>query len=76
MTTADLIEMLGSAVDGGLIERGEAAQLLVEHSEGGLTKTGALLLLLRWRTARETYERIFDEAADGLSRGIRNREDR
>jgi hypothetical protein len=69
MSTADLIELLGSSVDDRLIERGEAAQLLVEQTEGGLTKVGALLLLIRWRAARGDYERAFKDAADGLPRG-------
>jgi hypothetical protein len=66
MNLVDQIEMLGSAVASGLMGEGEAVQLLVEFSDGGLTKTGASSALARHRTIRAEYGRIFDSASAAL----------
>jgi anti-sigma factor ChrR (cupin superfamily) len=53
MTLIDRIEMLGSAVDDGLIDRDAAADLLVEYAGGGLTKVSALWTLDNHRGMRD-----------------------
>lgn len=58
MVLVDLVEQLGQQVENGTISRDDAAQRIVEYSEGGLTKHGALDMLARWRSARGTYSDV------------------
>lgn len=67
MTLIDMIELLGSSIDAGLIPAGEAAHRLVEFSEGGLTLLGAQGSLERHRTIRAEYRRAFDGARSMLA---------
>jgi len=41
MPLVDYVEMLGEAAESGLIDRGEAAQLLADYSDGKFTPLGA-----------------------------------
>lgn len=64
MSLVDMIEMLGAAVDDGLITADDAVQQLVEFSDGGLTVRGARDSLRRHRTIRADYaRRIHDTRA-------------
>jgi hypothetical protein len=63
MPLVDYIEMLGSCADGGIIDREEAARLLTEYSNGGLTLLGARDAIARHRTIRAEYNRIFRDAS-------------
>lgn len=67
MSLVDLIELLGASVDDGLIPLDEAAQRVVEFSEGGLTHRGAVDSLRKHRTIRASYTRIGDDARAALS---------
>lgn len=59
----DKIEMLGSAVDEGLMDREEAAVLLAELSEGGLNLLGARNAIATHRGLRERYIAFFVRSA-------------
>lgn len=61
MALVDQIEMLGIGVDGGLIDRDAAAELLAKLSKGGLTKVGAEDAIAKHRGMRQTYEGVFDQ---------------
>lgn len=52
MALVDQVELLGAAVEDGIITQDTAAEMLVEHAAGGLTVRGALSYLDRWRTLR------------------------
>lgn len=63
MALIDHIEMLGTAADEGLIDREEAAVLLAELSEGGLTLVGARSAIATHRGLRDRYAAIFVRSA-------------
>jgi len=52
MALVDQVELLGAAVEDGIITRHAAAELLVEHAGGMLAMRGALNYLDGWRTMR------------------------
>lgn len=52
MALVDQVELLGAAVEDGIVTRDAAAELLVQHTDGPLTVRGALSYLDRWRTLR------------------------
>lgn len=66
MALIDDIEFYGRAVDAREMDRGQAVQLLVEASRGGLTARGATETLAGWTTARARYERILHDTHDTL----------
>lgn len=68
MALIDQIEMLGQSVSDGYMSEADAAQLLQEYSDGGLTKTGATDLIRTHRTARRRYEGVFSNSRAALKR--------
>lgn len=52
MALTDQVELLGAAIEDGVITRRAAAELLVQHADGNLKTPGALSYLDRWRTLR------------------------
>ncbi|MFB4306969.1 hypothetical protein [Actinomadura sp. GTD37] len=52
MPLVDQVELLGSAIEDGIITRDTAAELLIDHVNGRLTVPGALNYLDQWRTLR------------------------
>lgn len=67
MPLIDQIEMLGTAVDEGLIGRDAAAELLAELSEGGLTKLGAAHALANHRGMRKDLEQGIAETRRAIA---------
>lgn len=67
MSLVDYIEELGEQVESGTLDKDTAVQRLVEFSEGGLTKLGAEDSLANWRTRRQEYTAIFDNAQRQLN---------
>lgn len=67
MSLVSQIEELGAAVDGGLLNRGDAVQRLVEYSEGGLTHCGAAEQIRNWQTSRARYADEMMRAEMGLA---------
>lgn len=63
MALVDQVELLGAAVEDGIIARDAAAELLVEHAERGLTVCGALSCLDRWRTMRADAQELLGDVA-------------
>lgn len=57
MALIDQIELLGSSVEADIIGHDEAAHLLVEYSDGGLTRLGALDALDQHRSMQSRYEK-------------------
>lgn len=56
MALIDRIEMLGAGVDDGIIDRDDAAALLVQYADGGLTTVSALWTLDNHRGMRARGE--------------------
>lgn len=67
MALIDHVEMLGIGVEEGLIDRSEAARLLVEYSDGGLTLAGAHGVLDRHRTYRRDMDALLTSTERMLS---------
>lgn len=64
MALVDQVELLGAAIEDGIITRTAAAELLVEHAGGKLSIRGALHYLDKHRTMRaEGAERMAGIAA-------------
>lgn len=66
MALIDQIEMLGIAVEEGLIDRDDAAELLAEYSNGGFTKRGALHTLDNHRGMRQRNEEAIADVAAAI----------
>lgn len=71
MALIDDIEFYGRAVDAGELDRTEAARLLTEASNGGLTEVGAGTAIDKWATTRTRLERQHADTVDTL-RALRN----
>lgn len=71
MALMDDIEFYGRAVDAGEMDRGQAAQLLANASNGGLTLLGAEQSIDTWEGARERMERLHFDTVDTL-RALKN----
>lgn len=67
MALIDEIERLGAAWEAGM-PKDQAVQLLMEYSDGGLTRRGAQDSIENWRTGRAEYQRVFDQSRDALRR--------
>lgn len=67
MSLVDKIEELGADAEAGTIDRDVAVQLLLEYSDGGLTRFGASDLIGNWRTARAEYQAIGDTARRSIN---------
>lgn len=66
MALIDDIEFYDRAVDAGELDRQEAARLLVEASNGGLTMAGATSAIDKWEGVRAQMERVQFDAVDAL----------
>ncbi|MEV8101011.1 hypothetical protein [Streptomyces sp. NPDC088135] len=66
MALIDDIEFYGRAVDAGEMNRGQAAQLLAQASNGGLTLLGAEKAVDTWKGARACLERLHFDTVDLL----------
>ncbi|MGW2724774.1 hypothetical protein [Streptomyces sp. NPDC001492] len=71
MALIDDIEFYGSRVDAGDITRDEAAHLLAEASNGGLTLLGAEQAVDGWKGTRARLERQHADTVDSL-RALQN----
>jgi len=71
MALIDDIEFYGRAVAAGEMPRAEAARLLAEASDGGLTLLGAERAIDGWEGARSRLERQQADTVDAL-RALRN----
>lgn len=67
MPLVDYVEMLGEAAESGLIDRGEAAQLLADYSDGKFTPLGAARALQWHRTYRQEIRGLLISAEQLLS---------
>ena len=66
MALIDDIEFYGSRVDAGDIDRQQAAQLLAQASNGGLTVLGAERAITNWKGQRARLEHLFADVVDTI----------
>ena len=66
MPLIDDIEFYGRAVDAGEMPRDQAARLLAEASNGGITELGAYSCIDKWATTRSRLESIAADTVDML----------
>lgn len=71
MPLIDDIEFYGSRVDAGDINRQQAAELLAQASNGGLTLLGAERAIDTWKGQRARGEHLLADVTDML-RAIKN----
>ncbi len=64
----ELVENLGPRVNNGSLSKEDAIQLVLEFSDGGLTRYGAETTLADWKTLRTTLERQIAETKAALNR--------
>lgn len=71
MALVDDVEFYGRAVDAGEMIRDQAAQLLAEASNGGLTVYGAECAIAEWKTYRSRIQRLHFDTVDSI-RALQN----
>lgn len=64
MALIDDIEFYGRAVDAGDMPHADAARLLAQNSNGGLTGAGAVDCLAHWVAARSDMVALFRTVAE------------
>ncbi|MFE2346472.1 hypothetical protein [Kitasatospora cineracea] len=72
MALVDDVESLGSAVDGGALDRRDAVQLLMLSADGLLVEESAAFLIDNWGAAAQLFTREGDaaDALDQLAKGM------